>query len=454
MVMTPEQGTKKNVIRALPFFFSGTFFVLFGVATILLIPAYFFFKQSIIMPLLVDLALVVAAIIDFRTGPSADKFTLERLLPYPLTVDRANEIPIEITNRTGRPVRMLIRDDIPPHCEDGSLPLKTLAPPGSGTRVRYRLTPRERGNGNFGNLHFWILGRLGLVWRRGEAPAEAVIKLYPGLSLAGDRKMMMWRPMAQEAMRAHRRTGVGTEFDSLREYVRGDDSRLIHWGTSARKGRLTVRQNRIERSQTIFLVLDAGRMMTARVLGKTKMDLALNAALLVAHSALQMGDKVGIMVMGQEVLSFVPPAKTPGHFGRMLDATYALEPRMEEPRFSLALSTIATRLKRRALVIILTELIDERASRGLLKYSLGLLPRHLPLVVAMSDTEVVKLADSTPTQEEDLYRQGVAANIIHRRELLLAKLAAARVMVLDAQPDQLSVNLLDRYLEIKTRSLL
>lgn len=443
-----------NIIRAMPFFFSGRFFVLFGAASALLIPAYFYLQQSLLIPLGVDLLLLLAALIDYRTGPSPTKFTLERYLPYPLTVDSRNNVPIDITNRTGRAVWMRISDDVPPRCEDGDLPIKTLAPPGAGTRVSYHLIPQERGNGTFGNLHFWILGRLGLVWKRGESPAAAIIKFYPGLSLLADRKMMMWRPMAQEAMRAQRRTGVGTEFDCLRNYVRGDDSRLIHWSTSARKGKLIVRQNRLERSQTVFVVLDAGRMMTARVLGKTKMDLGLNAALLVAHSALEMGDKVGIMVVAQDVLCFLPPAKTAGHFGRMLDATYALEPRMEEPRFYLALSTIATRLKRRALVIILTDLIDERASQGLLRYSLGLVPRHLPLVVAMSDTEVVKLADSKPEEQEDLYKQGVAAGMLHRRELLLAKLTAAGVMVLDAQPDQLSISVLDRYLEIKTRSLL
>ncbi len=452
--MNRKTRNHKNRIRTLPFFFSGAFFVLLGVASVLLIPTYFFFQKSILVPLAFDFLLVLAALIDYRIAPSTGKVTLERQLPYPLTVDRANEVPIEITNLTGKPVRMIIRDDIPPYCEAGALPLKTLAPPGAGTRVTYRLTPRERGNGRFGNLHFWILGRLGLVWKRKEAPGESVIKFYPGLSLAADRRMMMWRPMALEAMRAQQRVGLGSEFDSLREYVRGDDSRLIHWGTSARRGRPVVRQNRIERSQTVFLIVDAGRMMTARVLAKTKMDLALNAALMVAHSALQLGDKVGMMVIAQEVLSFVPPAKTPSHFGRILDASYAIEPRMEEPRFSLALSAIAARLKRRALVIILTDLIDERASQSLFRYTLALLPRHLPLVVAMSDTEVVQLADSIPTQEEDLYRQGVAANILHRRELLLARLSAARIMVLDAQPDQLSVNLLDRYLEIKTRSLL
>ena len=215
-----------------------------------------------------------------------------------------------------------------------------------------------------------------------------------------------------------------------------------------------MRQNRVERSQNVFLVIDAGRMMTARVKGKTKMDYSLSAALLTAYAALELGDKVGALVVARDIMSFQPLARGQSQFGRILDATYALEPRMEEPRFHLALSLLASRLKRRSLVIIFTDLIDQRASEGLLRYSLGLRPRHLPLLVAMSDTEVVNLADSTPHSKQDLYRQGVAADILDRREHLLAKLTSVGVMVMDVPPDKLSVSVLDQYLEIKTRNLL
>ena len=127
---------------------------------------------------------------------------------------------------------------------------------------------------------------------------------------------------------------------------------------------------------------------------------------------------------------------------------------MEEPRYYLALSTLATRLKKRALVLVLTDLIDERSSEGLIRYSLGLLPRHLPLVVAMSDTEVTALADSVPRDREDLYRQGVAAGILDRRERLMARLGSGGIMVMDTPPDKISISTLDRYLEIKRRNLL
>jgi uncharacterized protein (DUF58 family) len=445
---------KENLIRTPPFFFSTGFLVLFTALSIFLIPLYFYRPSSILVPLGLDAALLALALVDFLVTPSPKKIEVARPLPYPLAVDRPNDISLEIANRTGRNVTMRIHDDIPRQCRTEDLPMTSRIPAGSGSRLLYRVTPVERGDGEFGDITFWLKGVLGLVWKRGRSPARGIVKLYPGLSLLQGRRFGVWRPATQDMARTRWRTGAGTEFDSLREYVVGDDSRLIHWSTTARKGGLVVRQNRIERSQTVFLVLDAGRMMTAGVLGKTKLDHGLNAALLTAYSALELGDKVGVMVVAQDVLCFEPPARRPDQFGRILDATYALEPRMEESRFYRALSTVATRLKKRSLVIIFTDLIDERSSQGLMRYGLGLLPRHLPLVVALSDTEVVRLADSIPETEREMYRQGVAADLLERRERLMGKMLSGGIMVLDTPPEKISPDTLDRYLEIKRKGLL
>ena len=159
----------------------------------------------------------------------------------------------------------------------------------------------------------------------GEAEGKQKVKFYPGLTLVDKGKIQPRRLSAQDMVRSIRQKGEGTEFDSLRDYVIGDDVRLMHWATTARKGKPMVRQNRIERSQTIFLVLDAGRMMTARVLRKTKFDHALNSALLLTRSALELGDNVGLTAIAREIVCFVPPSKGPRHFGRILDSTYALE---------------------------------------------------------------------------------------------------------------------------------
>jgi uncharacterized protein (DUF58 family) len=440
--------------RKMPFFFSGRFFVLFGFASAGLTSVYLVYPAGLYVPLIVDLLLGALVIADFFLAVSADKIRVERPVRYPLVVDRPNTIELEIANVSGRGLSLIVLDDVPEACFAEKLPAHLTVQPGSGTKITYRLTPLDRGNGEFGDIQFWFRGPLGLVWKRGESHTTAIVKLYPGLALIEKHRMKVWRDSSDHLVRALKHKGHGTEFDSLREYVVGDDPRLINWAASARKAKLIVRQNRIERSQTVFLVLDAGRMMTARVQGKTKFHHGLNAALLLAYGALELGDMVGMMVVGRTVMSFLPPSKAPGHFGRILDSTYALEPRMEEPRFYRALSDISVKLRRRSLVVIFTDLIDERASEGLKRYSLGLLPRHLPLVVAMSDSEVVRVANEPPRTKQELYQQAVASEALERRERLLARLGSVGVLVLDSAPDQISSSVLDRYLDIKGRNLL
>ncbi len=454
MASTKSSRHNRDTLRAHPFSFTLNFFVLFAGVSAALAIVYVVYPAGLIVPLVVDALLVGVTLLDYFAPPSARDVRITRARPYPLAVGHPNEIVLDVINRSGRTVSLTVWDDIPFQCESDQLPVRTEAPPGSGTRIRYRLTPFERGDGEFGNIHHWLRGALGLVWKRGESPAAQTVKLFPGLALVRERRLGIRHPAADRRIRPIRRRGVGTEFDSLREYTVGDDYRLIHWSTTARLGRPTVRQNRLERSQNIFLVLDAGRMMTARVFGRTKLDHALDAALLTAYSALEMGDKAGVMVTAANVLSFTPPAATAGQFGRILNSVYAVEARLEEPRFHLALATITARVKRRSLIIIFTDLIDERASAGLLRYTLGLLPRHLPLVAAMPDTEVLEIADSIPETPHDLYRKGVASNLLDRRESLIAKLTTAGVHVLDVPPDRISPAVLDRYLEIKTKGLL
>ncbi len=445
---------KKENIRVLPFFFSGRFFVIFGLASVCILPLYFFFPGGLLIPVAADIILLSAAVMDFFGAPAALRISVERSVPQPFAVDRANEVRLDVSNLTGGPVNMMIRDDAPQTSRTKMLPINAVVKPGSGTRFSYYLTPVERGEARFGDIHFWVLGRLGLVWKRGHSEAQGTVKFYPALALIQRQKMQIRWSSSQNVVRSINKRGEGSDFDSLREYVAGDDPRLVHWGATARRSRPVVRQNRIERSQNVFLVLDIGRMMTARVMGRTKLDFSIEAALLLAYAALEVGDKVGITAVGRDVVNFLPPSKIPGQFSRMLQAVYALQPRLEEPRYYLVLSDLSTKLRRRSLVVIFTDLIDERASEGLIRYSLGLLPRHLPLVVAMSDTEVIRISESTPENKSDMYAKAVASEMLERRERLLARLRTAGILVLDSPPDKISTGALDRYLEIKTRNVL
>ena len=449
-----SDSRRDQMLGSLPFYLSRRFFLLFSLVSAGLVwlsatygaPSYLLGIAAALM--------VLAALLDFFLAPRPKDMELVRVLPRACAVDRRHAVTIQIRNRTKRPISLIITDDVPPQAATEDHPVSSTVPARGSAKAEYGIRFAVRGDAQFGLLYFWFRGRLGLVWKRGQAGPPATVRVYPWLSAIEKRKMGLWRSTVADAAQRQLRKGVGTEFESLRDYVAGDDPRLIHWPTTARTGKFMVRENRIERSQNILLVLDAGRMMTARVKGKTKLDYGLNAALMVAYSALELGDRVGVLVFAHELVCYVPESGGPQQFGRILDATYGVEPKMEEPRFHVPFSLLAARTKRRSLVMMFTDLIDERASEGLVRHSLGLLPRHLPLVVAMSDSEVVETADSIPVTVQDLYRQGVASEILTRREQLLAKLSSVGVMVLDAPPERLSVGVVEQYLHVKRRALL
>ena len=194
---TGSTGFRRATIRRLPFFFSGRFFLLFVCTSILLVPIYYAAVGGIGVPVAVDLLILCLALVDFFLTPSPKEIMIERPVPYPLAVDKPNDVWLEVTNRTGVGVQMVVSDDIPLRCVADSLPVQVRAAPGSGTRVSYRITPYERGNGEFGDITYWIKGRLGLVWKSGESHAARTVKLYPGLALI-ERHALRLRNRSQE----------------------------------------------------------------------------------------------------------------------------------------------------------------------------------------------------------------------------------------------------------------
>ncbi len=448
---SPERSP---VIRALPFFFSKRFLLLIPALMAMGLIVKLYFTSSFWALFSLNLALAVLAIIDYLYCSHISGISVERSHLRPLAARAENEIRLEAINKNLEEVLVRIQDDIPHNCATRGHPLYLRVPGQGAVKAAYGLTPKIRGDGEFGSIHFWVMGPMGLIWRRSESKAATKAKFYPGLAaIKGGGLKLQW-PKANDPIRASWKRGAGGEFDSLRDYSSGDDYRLIHWSSTARRGKLTVRVNRIEMSQNLFMILDAGRMMTARAEGLTKMDHAINAAIALGAHALELGDRVGVMALAGEALTFIPPAKAPGQLARIMDALYNIEPRMEEPRYFMAAKAMASAFKRRSLVVIFTDVVDQRTSEGLLRLTLSLFPRHLPLVTAMRDPEVAGLADMNPKNVRDLYVSGVAAETIHRRELLVSKLRTMGAMVIDTAPSRISGETLDQYLDIKLKGRL
>jgi len=262
---------------------------------------------------------------------------------------------------------------------------------------------------------------------------------------------------ARSVVSSHRKTswrGEGREFESMRDYVRGDELRHISWTATARRGKLTTRQYQIERDQTILIALDAGRLMTARIENETKLDSAVHATLALFSAAARAGDNAGLVVFGRKIKSFLPPSRGRDHIESALEALYGVEPEMIEPSYARAFEFISANSKRRALVVLLTDLVDEEGSKELLTSLHLLRPRHLPLVVTIADRDLKAVVREAPTSTRELFTQSVAEEIIHHREAALRLVESQGGLALDVTAAALAPALLETYLRVKERGLL
>jgi uncharacterized protein (DUF58 family) len=281
------------------------------------------------------------------------------------------------------------------------------------------------------------------------------VKVYPNLRRAREAELKALG--ARSLVSSHRKTswrGEGREFESMRDYVRGDELRHISWTATARRGRLTTRQYQIERDQTILIAMDAGRLMTARIEQETKLDSAVHASLALLSAAGRGGDNAGLMVFGRKVKTYLPPGRGREHLDAALEALHSVEPEMIEPSYSRAFEFIAANSKRRSLVVLLTDLVDEEGSKELLTSLRLLRPRHLPLVVTIADRDLKMVVRDSPSTVRDLFTQSVAEEIIHQREAALRLVESQGGLALDVTAAALAPSLLEKYLQVKERGLL
>jgi uncharacterized protein (DUF58 family) len=403
-----------------------------------------------------DGVLLVLALIDSRISQLPKGLTITREFGGRFAVGAETEVRIQIQNASNRPVSLILKDEYPPLMVlNGLREGKLTVDAQSTATLIYGLTPPRRGRFEFGQTAVRFLSRFRLVWCDTKVASQTAVKVYPNMRRAREAELKALG--ARSVASSHRKTswrGEGREFESMRDYVRGDELRHISWTATARRGKLTTRQYQIERDQTILIALDAGRLMTARIENETKLDSAVHATLAMFSAATRAGDNAGLVVFGRKIKSFLPPSRGRDHIESALEALHSVEPEMIEPSYARAFEFIAANSKRRALVVLLTDLVDEEGSKELLT-SLNLLrPRHLPLVVTIADRDLKAVVRNPPSSVRQLFTQSVAEEIIHHREAALRMVESQGGLALDVTAAALAPALLETYLRVKERGLL
>ncbi len=443
--------------------FTRRFLILFalGAAPLAALWASFSSMSSVKWGLIVyDLTLLVAAYLDYRRTEEASLIEVTRHLPRRFMIGEENEVRIHISHRAPRQFTLTINDEYPPELELRGERLLIATPKRRIGReaeaiVGYKLYAASRGDYGFGDIVLRWRGPWGLAIKQVRVPAAERIKVYPNINEARRHELSARRNrQLLFGLRKTRIRGQGREFESLRDYVRGDEIRNISWTATARRGHLITKQYQIERNQSIVVMIDAGRLMTSRIEHLSKLDHAINAALAIGYVATSGGDNVGLLVFNRQVVTYLPPQRGHAQLLEMTESLYNVKAQMIEPSYARAFQFLSQNCKKRSLVVILTDLVDRDASAELLAYTAALLPRHLPLIVTIGDNDLRALVAQEPKAVADVYRQSVAEELLQQREEALGKITELGGLALDVPAGQLSFQLINKYLEVKERGLL
>lgn len=412
------------------------------------------FDPSMLFPMLAtDGGIVLVALADALLA-RRPVVSVKRQLAEVFSIGRPNPVEIEVRSNSARRLKVQYTTDVFDHARSDELPLEVDLPARSRRETKFRIQPGRRGAYVLGDDYVRYRSPLGLWLRQLRLRATNPVRVYPDLQAVRTYELLARQDREHSMMRTSRRLGGESEFEQLRNYTRDDEFRSIDWKATARKGELIARQYQLESNQSIMFALDAGRLMTAETGGLSLFDHALNATLMLSHVAVRGRDHVGLLAFGREIQSYVPPTGGRGAVQKIIQASYALHPELVEPDFERAIGHLNLRVRKRSLVVIFTQVVDDVAAKELVRLTRSLMPRHLPLVVLFRDKDVDALVAQSTGKPMDLYTRGAAAEIVGWRENVVRSLSNQGALVLDAEPGDLTARLINRYLEIKARHLL
>ena len=366
-----------------------------------------------------------------------------------------NEVNIRVESIYSFPVRLEIIDEIPPVFQRRDVLFRLKLAMGEGKNIRYKLRPTERGVYSFGHVRVFATTPIGLVQRRFTLCQPCDVKVYPSyLMLTRYELLAMSNNLAEMGIKKIRKVGNHTEFEQIKDYVSGDDFRLINWRATARTSRLMVNVYQDERSQQVFNIIDKGRVMQQAFRDMTYLDYAINASLVLSYIAMRKEDKAGVVTFSDHFEDFVPASRRTGHMQNILEMLYRQQTRFAESDYSALVAEVNQHITKRSLLILYTNFANRISMERQLPYLLQLNRRHRLLVVFFEDHEVKDYLATRSESYEEYYRHVVAEQFAYEQRLIVSSLKQRGILALLTTPEALSVDVLNKYLEIKTRELL
>ena len=405
----------------------------------------------------------IVCAIDYLTNPLFTKIDARREMNSKFSLGVENVVTLTLVNRSRYPLKLLLKDDFPSAFQFQRATHDVRLPPSAEETIVYRLTPLRRGIYRFEDIHLRCWGILGLVIRQRHIAAATDVKVYPNLQAVRQYELLVRRGLlGQLGLKNSRQFGEGTEIERLREYAPDDDFRRIDWKATARHRKPIVREFETERSQDVIIMLDTGRLMASPIVldashasGQTamiKLDYAINTTLMTGYVSTLKGDKVGLIAFADTVHQYLAPRPGKKQFLTMLESIYALQVQSVEPDFERAFTYLASKQRKRALVILFTDILDRDAAEGLATYVAQLSRHHLVVCVTLMDSTIIALAAQKLTDSKSVYQKTIAEKLLQEKQATLEILRRRGVITLDVPAHQLTMTVVNKYLELKAKS--
>jgi uncharacterized protein (DUF58 family) len=378
-----------------------------------------------------------------------------RSTPERLSNGDENEVRIHIQNFYPYRIGIQVIDEIPHQFQKRDLCFELQIQPGDSKIISYHLRPVKRGEYSFGAVNVYVTSPLGLLSRRFRFSGDALVPVYPSfLQMRKYELMAISNRLTEAGIKKIRKVGQNMEFELIKSYVPGDDIRTVNWKATARRMELMVNHFQDERSQQVFSLIDKGRLMRMPFLGLSLLDYAINASLVISNIAIRKSDKAGLITFQDTIGSMIGAGKQSGQIGKILEVLYNQKTSYRESDYSVLYNHVRRKVTQRSLMLLFTNFESIYGLHRQLPYLRQLATQHLLVVIFFENTELKELVEEPAPDLRQIYHKAIAEKFSYDKKLIVKELARHGIQSMLTAPEHLTVNTINKYLELKARGML
>ena len=436
-------------------YLTDRFFYLFAAVVLLFVIS---FPVGILFPVaqtVFVLALIIIIVDVMLLFRKETRIKCRRYLPKVFSLGDENKVRISLTNQSNQKLNLTVIDELPVQFQARDFEKKITLDSGQEQTINYTLNPKSRGEYEFGKVNVFMETFLGLIQRRYQHDYKMSVPVYPSIIQMKNFELKAFdRVSFQSGIKKMRRLGHSYEFEQIKNYVRGDDFRSINWKASSRRATLMVNQYQDERAQQVYSIIDKSRAMRMPFNGLSLMDYAINTSLVMSNIALQKHGRAGLLTFSDIIGTTIKADRKPNQLNKIMVALYKEKERNLEANYELLYHSARKLIKGRSLLMLYTNFESMYALERVLPILRRINNLHLVVVVFFENTEIKDFVKSSVENVEEIYHQTIAQKFLHEKVQMVQKLKQYGIQAILTKPEDLSVNTINKYLELKSRGLI